>query len=61
MGAFANAIFLMAASLFIVLDAVERFIEPKSIERPFLVLVVALGGMIINLIGIVMFCVRSYK
>ena len=61
MGGFANAIFLVAASLFIVLDAIERFIEPKPIERPVLVLVVAFGGMLINLIGIVMFCVRYFQ
>lgn len=53
-----NAIFLLSVVMFIVLDAIERFFEPKRIENPLLVLCVAAGGFAINVIGMIMFCVR---
>ena len=57
LGALMNAVFLLSVSLFIVLDAIGRFLEPKNIQQPLLVFFVAFGGLMINLVGIVMFCV----
>ncbi len=56
-GGLINAVFLLSVVFFIVLDAVERFIEPKRIDNPILILSVAGGGMLVNIIGMFMFCV----
>lgn len=55
MGALVNAIFLTALCFTIVLEAVERFTEPRAIEQPMVVIGVGIGGLLINLIGLCMF------
>ncbi|KAM4771865.1 proton-coupled zinc antiporter SLC30A1 [Rhinophrynus dorsalis] len=55
MGALVNAIFLTALCFTIVLEAIERFTEPQAIEQPLVVMGVGAGGLLINLIGLVMF------
>jgi zinc transporter 1 len=55
LGAFANAIFLLALCLAIFLQAIERFISPQTIENPILVLVVGGAGLFINIFGMWLF------
>jgi zinc transporter 1 len=55
LGALVNSVFLITVVLFIFLDALERFIEPKIIDRPPLVLIVGGIGLAVNLIGMFMF------
>lgn len=55
MGALVNAIFLTALCFTIILEAVERFTEPRAIEQPMVVIGVGAGGLLINLIGLCMF------
>jgi zinc transporter 1 len=55
LGAFANAVFLLALCLAILIEAVERFISPSEIYDPVMVLAVGSGGLAINLIGIWLF------
>ncbi|XP_040286320.1 zinc transporter 1 [Bufo bufo] len=55
MGALVNAIFLTALCFTIILEAVERFTEPRAIEQPLVVIGVGFGGLLINLIGLCMF------
>lgn len=42
--------FLMALGVSILLQSIERFIEPKEIERPILVMAVGAGGIGSNII-----------
>jgi zinc transporter 1 len=55
LGALVNGVFLITVVMFICLDALERFIEPKVIDRPPLVLIVGGIGLAVNLIGMFMF------
>jgi zinc transporter 1 len=49
--------------MFILLEALERFLErphPPALDRPDLVLIVGGLGMLVNLIGMVMFCGHAH-
>lgn len=51
LGAFFNAVFLIALCVSIVLEAVSRFIEPPEINNPKLILIVGCAGLFSNLLG----------
>jgi zinc transporter 1 len=53
-GAFFNSTFLLAILVMLLIDAVQRFVEPELVESPMLVLWVGLVGLVINIIGMVM-------
>ncbi|KAK5618530.1 hypothetical protein CRENBAI_016850 [Crenichthys baileyi] len=55
MGALVNAVFLTALCFTIVLEAVERFTEPKEIETPEVVAGVGAAGLLVNLLGLCLF------
>lgn len=55
MGALVNAVFLTALCFTIVLEAVERFTEPNEIEKPYVVIGVGAGGLLVNLLGLCLF------
>ncbi|KAJ3190968.1 hypothetical protein HDU82_003759, partial [Entophlyctis luteolus] len=55
LGAFANAVFLLALCFTIVLDAIQRFVKPEVIENPNIVLIVGCVGLFTNLVGMVLF------
>ncbi|ODN01347.1 Zinc/cadmium resistance protein [Orchesella cincta] len=55
LGALVNAVFLYALCFSIVLESIQRFVEPKKIEKPDLVLYVGGFGLLVNLIGLCMF------
>lgn len=54
-GGFANAVFLISAVIFIVIDAIERFIDLPTIENSTLMFGVAIGGLVINILGLFIF------
>lgn len=60
LGGLVNSVFLLSVVLFIVLDAFERMIEPKPIGNAILVLSVGGGGLLVNIIGMIMFCGHAH-
>ncbi len=59
-GGLINSVFLLSVVLFIFLDAIQRFIEPTIITNPLLVLIVGFGGLLVNIIGLIMFCGHAH-
>ncbi|PWA27721.1 hypothetical protein CCH79_00000467 [Gambusia affinis] len=55
MGALVNAIFLTALCFTIVLEAIERFTEPKEIDTPMVVVWVGAAGLLVNVLGLLLF------
>ncbi|XP_077973313.1 uncharacterized protein LOC120338028 isoform X2 [Styela clava] len=55
LGAMANAVFLMALVFTIVVAAIQRLIIIEPITQPLLVLGIGAAGLVINLIGLVIF------
>jgi cation diffusion facilitator family transporter len=55
LGGLVNSTFLVAICLTIVVEAIERFLNPPEIEQPILFVVVGLVGLITNLVGLFMF------
>ncbi|KAF4589438.1 zinc homeostasis factor 1 [Ophiocordyceps camponoti-floridani] len=51
LGAFFNAVFLIALCVSIVLEALTRFVEPPDISNPKLILIVGCAGLFSNLLG----------
>jgi zinc transporter 1 len=56
-GALVNGVFIITVAGFILLDAIQRFIKPEPLGNAVLVLCVGGGGLFINIIGMIMFCV----
>lgn len=55
MGALVNAVFLTALCFTILLEAVERYADPHEIENPQVVVWVGVAGLLINLLGLLLF------
>jgi solute carrier family 30 (zinc transporter), member 1 len=55
-GALINGTFLMAVSLNTILESIIRFIEPLPVKHPWVVLIVGAIGLLINIVGLFMFC-----
>ncbi|KAI9322634.1 cation efflux protein [Dichotomocladium elegans] len=55
LGAMVNAVFLVALSVMIVIEAIQRFVEPDPITDPRLVLFTACAGLAGNLVGLLLF------
>jgi zinc transporter 1 len=55
LGGLINGVFLISVVFFIYLEAIQRFFEPTIIEKPLLVLIVGSLGMLVNIIGMIMF------
>ncbi|XP_062911899.1 zinc transporter 1a [Mobula hypostoma] len=55
MGALVNAVFLTALCFTIVLEAIERFSEPREIQNALMVIGVGTAGLLVNLLGLCMF------
>ncbi|RYP79302.1 hypothetical protein DL770_006707 [Monosporascus sp. CRB-9-2] len=51
LGAFFNAVFLIALCISIILEALTRFIEPQEVSNPKLILIVGCCGLASNLVG----------
>ncbi|XP_076809498.1 proton-coupled zinc antiporter SLC30A1-like isoform X2 [Clavelina lepadiformis] len=54
-GALINATFLLALCVSIFMEAIEKFYEPNLVNNPELILAVGGGGLVINVIGLVLF------
>lgn len=55
MGALVNAIFLTGLCVAILLEAIERFIEPHEMQQPLVVLGVGVAGLLVNVLGLCLF------
>ncbi|EHK19156.1 uncharacterized protein TRIVIDRAFT_13321, partial [Trichoderma virens Gv29-8] len=53
LGAFFNAVFLIALCVSIILEALTRFVDPPEINNPKLILIVGCAGLFSNLLGFV--------
>lgn len=53
LGAFFNAVFLIALCVSIILEAITRLVEPPEISQPILILGVGCAGLVSNLLGFV--------
>ncbi|KAB5549750.1 cation efflux protein [Coniochaeta sp. 2T2.1] len=53
LGAFFNAVFLIALCVSIILEALQRFLDPPEITQPQLILIVGCFGLASNLVGFV--------
>jgi zinc transporter 1 len=51
LGAFFNAVFLIALCLSIILEAITRFVDPPTISNPKLILIVGSLGLASNIVG----------
>ncbi|KAG2377633.1 hypothetical protein C9374_009149 [Naegleria lovaniensis] len=56
LGGLINAVFLVSVVLYVIMESIQRFFIPERIENPLLVLCVGGAGLLVNLIGLVMFC-----
>ena len=54
-GALVNAVFLLALCFSITVQALKRFIKPEPINDPRMILIVGGVGLLINIIGLVIF------
>ncbi|KAL8829684.1 MAG: hypothetical protein Q9191_001865 [Dirinaria sp. TL-2023a] len=55
LGALVNGVFLVALCLSIFLDAIQRIVEPQTVLRPKLVLIVGCLGLASNILGLFLF------
>lgn len=55
LGALINGVFLLALCFSIFIESINRFLEPQFIKEPRNVLFIGIIGLIINLIGMLMF------
>ncbi|CAG5109430.1 Oidioi.mRNA.OKI2018_I69.chr2.g3967.t1.cds [Oikopleura dioica] len=56
LGSLINAVFLLALCVILILESIEKFIQPEPVENPLLVLYVGLGGLVMNIVGLMIFC-----
>uniref|UniRef100_A0A673YI90 Solute carrier family 30 member 1b n=1 Tax=Salmo trutta TaxID=8032 RepID=A0A673YI90_SALTR len=61
MGALVNAVFLTAMCFTIIIEAVEWFTVPHETERPRVVFGVGAAGLLVNLLGLLLFHDRSRR
>eukprot|EP00026_Physarum_polycephalum_P006525 Phypoly_transcript_06572.p1 GENE.Phypoly_transcript_06572~~Phypoly_transcript_06572.p1 ORF type:complete len:453 (+),score=39.65 Phypoly_transcript_06572:94-1452(+) len=54
-GGLVNGVFLIAVVFFIILEAIQRFIDKPEITEPMLIIIVGGGGLVVNIIGLIMF------
>ena len=55
LGALVNAVFLIALCFSILVESLKRIVETESINNPILVLIVGAIGLLVNVIGLVLF------
>ena len=54
-GALCNSVFLIGLCFTILVEAIQRFVETDSMREPKLVLIIGAAGLLINLVGLVLF------
>lgn len=55
LGALVNAVFLIALCFSILVESLKRLVEPEVINNPVLVLIVGVAGLLINVVGLILF------
>ena len=55
LGALVNSVFLLALCFSIFIESIKRLVQPEAVEKPALVLYVGIAGLVINIIGMVVF------
>ena len=55
LGALVNAVFLIALCFSILVESLKRIVETEDINNPILVLIVGVVGLLVNVIGLVLF------
>jgi zinc transporter 1 len=59
-GGLINGVFLLSVCLFIFLEAIGRFIDIPEIDHPMWIVVIGVGGLLINVIGLLLFAGHSH-
>lgn len=55
MGALINGVFLLALCFTILMESITRLFDPKMIKEPRNVFIVGIIGLVINVLGMLMF------
>lgn len=55
-GALSNGVFLVSICVFNVINAVVRIVAPERVDYPWVVFGVGVGGLVVNVVGLLMFC-----
>jgi zinc transporter 1 len=59
LGGLTNGCFLLAICLYVVLEAIPKFITPEPIEAGWIFIIVAAGGLAVNTLGTIVFCITG--
>ena len=59
LGSLINAVFLLALCFTIVVDSISRFLKPEPLEKIDLMLGVGAGGLLLNLISLLLFAIQG--
>ncbi len=60
LGGLFNSFFLISVVFFMIIEAIQRLIDPRDIEKPINVLIVGSIGLFINLLGLTIFHEHSH-
>uniref|UniRef100_A0A1I8JE65 Zinc transporter 1 n=1 Tax=Macrostomum lignano TaxID=282301 RepID=A0A1I8JE65_9PLAT len=60
LGTLVNTVMLVTLCFTIIMEAIHKLFEPKPVTQPKLIIGVGAGGLLINLIGILLFCGHSH-
>lgn len=60
LGALVNSVFLAALCFTILLEAVERLAQPQRVKEPVVLLVIGVLGLLVNLLGLLLFCNETH-
>lgn len=55
LGALINAVFLLALCVIIILESIQKFIQPEPVEKPLTVCIVGAIGLLMNILGLIIF------
>ena len=55
LGALVNSVFLLALCFSIFIESIKRLVQPEPVEEPALVLCIGIAGLVINIIGMIVF------
>eukprot|EP00727_Mastigamoeba_balamuthi_P013903 m51a1_g9135 hypothetical protein (383) ;mRNA; f:55483-56892 len=58
--ALVNGVFLVTVALFIGLDAIERFMEPRTIKSGLVIVIVGVAGLLVNVVGMIVFAGHAH-
>ncbi|KAI3649445.1 hypothetical protein MP228_005077 [Amoeboaphelidium protococcarum] len=61
LGALVNGVFLLALCFTIIIESIQRFIERPEVDQPWYVLYVGSAGLVVNLLGLVLFHEHSHS